>query len=43
MRGVRCLWYLFGVEIVKGVEEDEMVEIASIHVVFMHVAENMVG
>jgi hypothetical protein len=27
----------------ENVETDEIVEIASIHAVFMHIAENMVG
>ena len=45
-----CLWCLFGPEIgsihAKGVErvaKGETVEIGSIHAVFTHVDENMVG
>ncbi len=37
----RNLCYLC--ETVKGVEKRDIIEIANIHAVFMHVAENMLG
>jgi hypothetical protein len=48
---VWCLWCLFGAEfnaiyaegVKQTIEKCEIIEIASIHAVFMHVAENLVG